>query len=101
MRSNSGILGVQLRQHLGALRGVIDEDIATRVSDALWRTSRCYLPTIVHETPIDPDTHRTRLASLEPPVVRRRVLLVRIADFHAFFDATADAIRSAVAEVIV
>ncbi len=98
---DSGIYGTQLRQHLGALRAVIDGDIADRISDALWRTARCYVPAVVHETRFDPDAHRDRLASLDPPVSRRRVLVLCVADFHAFFDTTADAIRVAVDEVVV
>jgi len=38
---------------------------------------------------------------LEPPVERRRLLALLLSDFHAFFDAVADAMRAALAEVVI
>ena len=98
---DSGKYGMELRQHLGALRNVLDPALAERVSDALWRSSRCYLPTVVHEKRFPLDAHRDRLASLEPPVERRRVVVICLRDFQAFFDRTADAMRRAVDEVVI
>jgi len=98
---DSGTYGIELRQHLGALRAVIPADIARGVGSGLWRTERCYVPAIVHETPFDSGAHRQRLAALEPPVPRLRVLVLGLGDFQAFFDATSDAIRASIGAVVV
>jgi hypothetical protein len=97
---DQGDYGPELRSHLLALRRVVPVDIASRISESLWRDERCYLPVVVHETPFDPLAERETLGRLAPPVERRRVLIVRLSDFHGFFDAVSDAMRAAVPEVI-
>jgi hypothetical protein len=98
---DAGLYGADLRQHLISLRRVLPSPLALQVSDALWRTSRCYLPVILHETAFDPDTDRVRLGRLQPDVRRRRVVVLRFAAFHSFFDRVADTMRSAVEELVV
>jgi hypothetical protein len=45
--------------------------------------------------------HRPNLAKLVQPPQRRRVIVIRLPQFHAFFDAVADAMRAAVSEVVI
>lgn len=96
-----GRYGVELRTTLASLRRALPEPLALQVSDSLWRENRCYLPAIVHETEFDPIHRRPKLAGLVPPVAQRRLLVIRLGAFHAFFDAVADAMRAAVLEVVV
>jgi V8-like Glu-specific endopeptidase len=97
---DEGEYGVELRAELSSLRKVLSDDLAIQVTGALWRKSRCYLPVIVHEAPFELTGRRPTLGALEPPVERLRLLALRLADFHAFFDAVADAMRAALAEVV-
>lgn len=96
-----GDYGVELRAALISLRRVLPPAVAPQVKDSLWRDHRCYLPVILHETPFDPAAERQVLANLVPPAERRRLLALRLADFHTFFDAVADSMREAVGEVVV
>jgi hypothetical protein len=98
---DEGEYGVELRAELSSLRKVLSDDLAIQVTGALWRKSRCYLPVIVHEAPFELTGRRPTLGALEPPVERLRLLALRLADFHAFFDAVADAMRAALAEVVI
>ena len=98
---DEGEYGVELRAELSSLRKVLSDDLATQVTGALWRKSRCYLPVIVHEAPFELTSSRPTLEALEPPVERRRLLALLLSDFHAFFDAVADAMRAALAEVVI
>ena len=98
---DEGEYGPHLRAALLSLRRVLPDTLAPQVSDALWREHRCYLPVILHEAPFDPEAERQVLARLVPPLERRRLLALRLDDFHAFFDAVADSMRSAVAEVAI
>jgi len=98
---DAGDYGVDLRSAMLALRPVLPPTLAEQVSDALWRHNRCYLPVIVHQTPFSPAANRPALDRLVPPVERRRLLAVRLNDFHGFFDAVADAMRAAVPEVVI
>lgn len=98
---DEGEYGVELRAALSSLRKVLSDDLAAQVTGALWRKSRCYLPVIVHEAPFELTGRRPTLGALEPPVKRRRLLALRLANFHAFFDAVADAMRAALAEVVI
>ncbi|MCA1607681.1 MAG: hypothetical protein LC775_19940 [Acidobacteria bacterium] len=98
---DEGEYGVELRAEISSLRNVLSDDLATQVTGALWRKSRCYLPIIVHEVPFELTGRRPTLGELEPPVERRRLLALRLANFHAFFDAVADAMRAALTEVVI
>lgn len=98
---DQGIYGVELRTVLSSLRNVLSDDLAVQVTGGIWRSRRCYLPVIVHETPFAPTAARPTFGVLEPPVERRRLLALRLVDFHAFFDLVADAMRAAVVEVVV
>lgn len=98
---DEGDYGPHLRAALLSLRRVLPAALAPQVSDALWREHRCYLPVILHETPFDPEAERQVLARLVPPIERRRLLALRLNDFHSFFDAVADSMRAAVAQVAI
>lgn len=93
--------GSALRSELGTLRQVLPPDLKNKVTDALWREAACYVPVIVHGDAFDHLSDREWLASLSPPADRRRVLVIALPNFHAFFNAVADAMRAAVEEVVV
>ncbi len=90
-----------LRRELSAFRYVLPPDLAGQLRDSLWTDTASYLPMIVHQDPYDFMNHRPNLAKLVQPLARRRVIVVQLAQFHAFFDAVADAMRAAVPEVVI
>ncbi|MEV5188052.1 hypothetical protein [Streptomyces werraensis] len=93
--------GPELRAKLGALRRVINPDLAEKVSNALWLEHRCYFPMVVHETHFDLKAKRVVYGRLLPSIDRRRVIGVRLQNFQKFFDDISDAMRDAVAEVVI
>jgi hypothetical protein len=97
---DDGVYGPDLRARLTAFRRFLPHELAIQVSDSLWSDNSCYLPMIVHQDEFDPMTRRRTLARLAPPIERRRVIIARLKEFHTFFDATADAMRAAVPEVV-
>ncbi|MGH3193257.1 MAG: hypothetical protein ACRDPY_41995 [Streptosporangiaceae bacterium] len=98
---DDGVYGPDLRSRLAMFRGFLPDELAAQVSDKLWSDSSCYLPMIVHHDPFDPMARRPKLAQLKPPIERRRVILVQLKDFYAFFDGVADAMRTAIPEMVV
>ncbi len=90
-----------LRRELMSFRHVLSPELAGQLRDSLWTDNASYLPMIVHQDPYDFMNHRPNLAKLVQPLQRRRVIVVQLAQFHAFFDAVADAMRAAVSEVVV
>ncbi|MCP9213515.1 hypothetical protein [Streptomyces cucumeris] len=97
---DSGDHGRHLRQELTALEGYLSADHAQQVSKAVLNR-RCYVPSIVHERPFDAQKERVTLRDLVPPLNRKRLLVIRLFDFHGFFDSVADAMRDAVTEIVV
>jgi hypothetical protein len=97
---DDGVYGPDLRARLAAFRRFLPDELALQVSDSLWSENGCYLPMIVHQDEFNPMRRRKTLARLAPPIERRRVIIARLGDFHAFFDATADAMREAIPEVV-
>ncbi|MFF3087361.1 hypothetical protein ACFVRB_20265 [Streptomyces nojiriensis] len=97
---DSGDHGRHLRQELTALKGYLPADLALQVSKAVLNR-RCYVPSIVHEKPFDEQKERVTLRDLVPPLDRKRLLAVRLVNFHGFFDSVADAMRNSVAEIVV
>jgi hypothetical protein len=89
-----------LRSALIALDPVVPAHLAPKVSDAIWNDAACYLPVIAHGKVFNHLKDRDWLASLRPPSDRRRLLVLRIADFHAFFDTVADTMRDEAASVV-
>jgi hypothetical protein len=83
-----------LRSALIALGPVIPSHLSPKVSNAIWQDAACYVPAIVHGDAFDHLTDRDWLAALGPPVERRRLLLLRIDDFHGFFNRVADTMRN-------
>lgn len=97
---DEGVYGPDLRARLAAFRHFLPDELAAQVSDALWRQNRCYLPMLVHQDEFNVMARRPKLAGLAPPVERKRVVVCQLADFYAFFDAVAGAMRAAVPEVV-
>lgn len=89
-----------LRSALIALDPVLPAHLAPKVSDAIWNDAACYLPIIVHGQEFDHLKDREWLGSLRPPSDRRRLLVLRIDAFHAFFDKVADTMRNEAASVV-
>ncbi|MGI8622992.1 MAG: hypothetical protein ACR2NB_05785 [Solirubrobacteraceae bacterium] len=85
--------GPHLRSHLVALRRAVPDAVGDRVTGALLRDAACYLPVIVHGEAFGHLEDRAWLASLRPPRDRRRLLVLRLEDFHGFFDRVADTMR--------
>jgi len=89
-----------LRSALIALGPVIPSHLSPKVSNAIWQDAACYLPVIVHGDAFDHLTDRDSLAALGPPAELRRLLVLRIDDFHAFFDRVADTMRGEYGSVV-
>jgi hypothetical protein len=98
---DAGLFGPDLRDAIDILAEVLPEHLQSQVSDTLWRESRCYLPAVFHQSDFDATARRKTLADLKQPRERKRVLLGRLADFSAFFDAVASAMPGIVEEVVV
>lgn len=90
----------ELRTALISLNPVIPAHLAPRIGETIVRDGPCYLPVIVHGDPFEHLAHRDWMASLNPPVDRRRVLVMPIADFHGFFDVVADTMRGEADSVV-
>lgn len=90
----------ELRTALIALDPVIPDHLAPRVGEAIVRDGPCYLPVIVHGDPFEHVEHRSWMASLRPPVGRRRVLVMPLTGFQAFFDVVANTMRAEVGAVV-
>lgn len=98
---DDGAMGPDLRDAIDLLADVLPSDLIEQVSDDLWREQRCYLPAIVHEAEFNAALHRERLERLVPPVARKRVLVLRLADFTAFFDNVAVQMPAMIDEILV
>jgi hypothetical protein len=98
---DAGSFGPDLRDAIDLLADVLPGHLLDQVSDSLWRDQRCYLPAILHETPFDASSPRARLARLQPPAERKRVLVLRLQAFDAFFDAVAAAMPETIDELVV
>lgn len=98
---DNGDYAVEIRAELMALRRAIPLELASQLKDSLWRNSRCYFPVILHEKEFDPLGARPTLERLAPSIERKRLLALRLRDFHGFFNAVADAMRSALPEVVI
>jgi hypothetical protein len=98
---DAGSFGPDLRDAIDSLADVLPPELASQVSDSLWRDQRCYVPAVLHETPFDASLPRDRLAALQPIARRKRVLVLQLNDFNGFFDRVAAAMREAVDELVV
>lgn len=90
-----------LRRELSAFRHVLSAELASQLRDSLWSDNASYLLMIVHQDAYDFMRHRPTLAKLSQPTPRRRVIVVRLARFYAFFDAVAGAMRAGVSQVVI
>ncbi len=97
---DKGKRGVEIRQEVHALKHVLPDGIRRKIGDSLWRERCCYLPVIVHLNGIDPASDHVRLGGLVPAPPGKRLLAIRIADFHGFFDDVANAARDSFAELL-
>jgi hypothetical protein len=98
---DAGVMGPDLRDAIDLLADVLPSDLVEQVSEDLWRDHRCYLPAIVHEDEFDATTSRDRLERLIPPVSRKRVLILRLADFTRFFDRIASLMPASIDVLVV
>jgi hypothetical protein len=98
---DKGAMGPDLRDAIDLLADVLPPDLVEKVSEDLWRDHRCYLPAIFHEAEFDAAQPRPRLERLIPPVARKRVLLLRLADFISFFDGVAAAMPAVIDEILI
>ena len=98
---DEGLYGRDLRNALDLLASVLPPELANQIGDSLWRNQRCYVPAIVHKTEFDASRERPRLARLEPPAERKRVLVLRMQDFDAFFDEVASLMPGFVDRIVV
>lgn len=96
-----GIHGPDLRARLSAFRYVLEPGLKAQIKDSLWSDNCSYLPIIVYQDDYDFTTNRPKFERLKTPRERRRVIVVQLPNFHAFFDAVADAMRAAIDEVVV
>lgn len=96
-----GLYGPDLRNAIDVLADVLPVQLADQVSDTLWRDQRCYVPSVLHETHFNASTRRPRLAALAPGAARKRVLVLRVTDFDAFFEDVAAAMPNVVDELVV
>ncbi|WP_306359340.1 hypothetical protein [Nocardia sp. CC227C] len=97
---DDGKYGTDLRAALLNLRRVLTADLLPQVTEALWKDKLCYLPVVFHEKMFDISADRPTLRTLRPPVARRRLVALRLNDFHGFFDSIADAMRAGICEVV-
>ncbi|WP_159401085.1 hypothetical protein [Streptomyces sp. NRRL B-24484] len=93
--------GPELRSKLATLKMALPSEIAELVSNSLWLQHRCYFPMIVHELEFDLLAKRDALGRLLPSIERRRVIALRLKEFHDFFNSVADSMRSSVLKVVV
>lgn len=98
---DAGAYGPDLRNTIDLLADVLPQHLLDQVSDSLWRDRRCYIPAVLHQAEFDAATPRPRLARLVPTADRKRVLVLRFANFDVFFDAVAAAMPGVVDELVV
>jgi hypothetical protein len=98
---DAGVMGPDLRNAIDLLAEVLPDDLIEQVSDDLWRDHRCYVPAIIHEDEFDATRQRERLERLAPPVARKRVLVLRLADFARFFDTVASLMPASIDALVV
>jgi hypothetical protein len=98
---DAGAMGPDLRDAIDLLADVLPDDLIEQVSEDLWRDHRCYVPAIVHENEFDAARRRDRLERLAPPVARKRVLVLRIADFAHFFDTVASLMPASIDAIVI
>lgn len=95
---DAGNYGSALRGYLAALKPSIDPIYGAKISRSLWKEKRTYAPFIVHETPFNLNNDRPAMRKLLVPKESRRLVAIRIQEFHEYFDAIADAMRLIVSE---
>lgn len=98
---DAGVMGPDLRDAIDLLADVLPADLIGQVSEDLWRDHRCYLPVIVHEDEFDAVSDRERLERLVPVAGRKRVLVLRLADFARFFDTIASLMPASIDVLVV
>jgi hypothetical protein len=97
---DAGKRGVEVRQELQALKGVLPDAIRLGFATAIWRHRCCYLPVVVYGTPVDLTADHHGLGGLRPPQNHKRVVGLELNHFHTFFDTVSDKIRLAQSELL-
>jgi hypothetical protein len=98
---DAGVFGPDLRDAIDGLADVLPDHLASTISNDIWREQRCYLPAIVHQDHFDARSDRPRLAQLQPPRERKRVLLLRVGDFDRLFEDVARSMSDVIDELVV
>jgi hypothetical protein len=96
----SGARDGDLVADLLMLEAALADEALDEIGEALWEGRRTYLPLVAYEESFDVTGRRPGLARLAAPREHRRVLLVQLSNFHAFFDDVADAARGSVGALI-
>lgn len=96
----SGTRDADLVADLLVLEAALPDNVLDQIGETLWDGRRTYLPLVAYEQNFDETRRRSALARLGAPREHRRVLLVRLSDFHKFFDDVAEAARESVEALI-
>ncbi len=94
-----GDRGPDIRAEVHALKWVLPEEVRADLKDAFWRQQATYLPVIAHACELGELDDHAGLGSLECPPSCRRLLALKLNDFHRFFDAVATEMRQSVEEL--
>lgn len=88
-----------LLQALNVFTNYLPDNLRDAAPAAMWAGERNYAPLLAFRTSFNPTTERpTTLGALTVPHDRRRLLVVRLPTYGAFFDAVADAMRTAIGD---
>lgn len=96
----SGARDGDLVADLLVLEAALPDRALDEIGETLWDGRRTYLPLVAYEDGFNVIAERRGLARLAAPREQRRVLLVQLSNFHAFFDGVAQAARASVGALI-
>ena len=96
---DAGDRGTDISSELRALKVALPGNVRSKVADGYWRERRTYLPAVAHSRPLRHAEEHEGLGGLKPTADCRRLLALRLATFHAFFDDVADGCRSTIEEL--
>jgi hypothetical protein len=96
----SGARDSELVADLLVLEAALPDRALDEIGETLWDGRRTYLPLVAYENGFNAGSERPGLARLAAPREQRRVLLVQLSNFYAFFDDVASAARASVGALI-
>lgn len=96
---DAGDRDADLLQALNLFRNNLSAEIRASLAEAMWSGERLYAPLLSFRVGLDPSTERqATLGVLAPPSERRRLIVVKLSNYPAFFDGVANAMRAAVGD---